>query len=274
VKIQDAGYIMSFKQRFWLEKWVSALQDEKYTQGNGTLKDLAGGDELYCCLGVLADIIDQEGWHPLVQGTCYWRETGGVILLDTADSLVKLVVEHYSIPSDRLISILIRMNDVIGLNFEDIAKELREILDDDHLRRLRLRKDGLTRGQVDYARSWVKALRSGKYEQGFQSLAEIDGESIKHCCLGVLCDIVDPSGWNKEYKYILHRGSFAFPSEKIADKITSLEVTCNGSSSGTVVSDILSMENDRRVSFAEIANKIAYAFGIWREDIVETLPSV
>ena len=63
MKIQDAGYIMSFKQRFWLEKWVSALQDGKYTQGNGTLKDLAGGDELYCCLGVLADIIDQEGWH-------------------------------------------------------------------------------------------------------------------------------------------------------------------------------------------------------------------
>ena len=33
---------------------------------------------------------------------------------------------------------------------------------------------------------WVKALRSGKYEQGKNYLHSADG---KFCCLGVLCDI-------------------------------------------------------------------------------------
>lgn len=37
---------------------------------------------------------------------------------------------------------------------------------------------------------WVEALRSGKYEQGTEQLYS-EG---KYCCLGVLCDIVDPRG--------------------------------------------------------------------------------
>jgi len=35
--------------------------------------------------------------------------------------------------------------------------------------------------------AWVKALRSGRYEQGHNSLVSKDGK--RYCCLGVLCKI-------------------------------------------------------------------------------------
>lgn len=40
---------------------------------------------------------------------------------------------------------------------------------------------------------WLKALRGGDYKQGKGALREGD----KFCCLGVLCDVVDPDGWAK-----------------------------------------------------------------------------
>lgn len=41
-------------------------------------------------------------------------------------------------------------------------------------------------------KNWVGALRSGKYEQGLYSLRSKDN---KYCCLGVLCDVINPSDW-------------------------------------------------------------------------------
>ncbi len=40
---------------------------------------------------------------------------------------------------------------------------------------------------------WLTALRSGQYEQGRYALRT---PSNKFCCLGVLCDIISPAGWN------------------------------------------------------------------------------
>lgn len=40
---------------------------------------------------------------------------------------------------------------------------------------------------------WVTALRSGEYRQGYFSLRTNLGS---YCCLGVLCDLVDPNGWD------------------------------------------------------------------------------
>ena len=37
---------------------------------------------------------------------------------------------------------------------------------------------------------WVEALRSGEYEQATGVLRRQTDDGIKHCCLGVLCDIV------------------------------------------------------------------------------------
>lgn len=46
---------------------------------------------------------------------------------------------------------------------------------------------------------WVDALRSGKYQQGRGWLrASWDSDGIhRYCCIGVLCDVVDPKGWQE-----------------------------------------------------------------------------
>lgn len=45
---------------------------------------------------------------------------------------------------------------------------------------------------------WVAALRSGDYAQGSESLCRQDynSEEYHFCCLGVLCDISNPSRWH------------------------------------------------------------------------------
>ena len=38
---------------------------------------------------------------------------------------------------------------------------------------------------------WLEALRSGEYSQTTETLKDENG----FCCLGVLCDVIDPDGW-------------------------------------------------------------------------------
>lgn len=52
--------------------------------------------------------------------------------------------------------------------------------------------------KAELKRRWVEALRSGKYKQVNSTLRSghgYPGEERRYCCLGVLCDIVDPNGW-------------------------------------------------------------------------------
>ena len=58
---------------------------------------------------------------------------------------------------------------------------------------------------------WVAALRSGKYKQtkGFLRCDE------SFCCLGVLCDVVEPEYWNGEdYAIDPH-----LPAERLTDGV-------------------------------------------------------
>lgn len=41
-------------------------------------------------------------------------------------------------------------------------------------------------------RKWIRALRSGDYEQGTSKLRR---KEDSFCCLGVACDVVQPDGW-------------------------------------------------------------------------------
>lgn len=41
------------------KKWVEALRSGRYKQGYGRLH----GDNNYCCLGVLCDVIDNTKWY-------------------------------------------------------------------------------------------------------------------------------------------------------------------------------------------------------------------
>lgn len=55
--------------------------------------------------------------------------------------------------------------------------------------------------QQENLKIWVAALRSGEYKQGRERLRYED----EFCCLGVACDLSDPTGWDKmlygEYEY-------------------------------------------------------------------------
>jgi len=42
--------------------------------------------------------------------------------------------------------------------------------------------------------AWIKALRSGEYEQGECYLKQTNGKP-KYCCLGVLCEITPDFSW-------------------------------------------------------------------------------
>ena len=59
---------------------------------------------------------------------------------------------------------------------------------------------------------WLEALRSGRYKQGTYALRK----GNEFCCLGVLCDIVEPGAWVEcGYGRYLHSGEDALPAAKI-----------------------------------------------------------
>lgn len=47
----------------------------------------------------------------------------------------------------------------------------------------------------DLLQRWLTALRSGKYSQAREALKK--GDSF--CCLGVLCDVANPTAWVEDY---------------------------------------------------------------------------
>lgn len=46
--------------------------------------------------------------------------------------------------------------------------------------------------KAELKQKWIQALSSGQYQQGSGVLRD---KHDRFCCLGVLCDLVDPSGW-------------------------------------------------------------------------------
>ena len=94
---------------------------------------------------------------------------------------------------------------------------------------------------------WVEALRSGKYEQGRGCLRKGD----KFCCLGVLCDLNEPS-WNTRPEISLsiywHKDEENnLPSDEIMSWAGLLRSDCS----------VLAILNDSgRKSFSDIAEYI------------------
>ncbi len=108
------------------------------------------------------------------------------------------------------------------------------------------------------ATKWVKALRSGKYKQGYGRLH--DPESNGYCCLGVLCKI-----YEKDYvgMDITLQNNDYLPSDIIEDFNISdgicgrvNGITRNGITIGKKQYDSLVEANDKNESFANIANWI------------------
>lgn len=51
---------------------------------------------------------------------------------------------------------------------------------------------------------WLEALRSGKFEQGLGRFKTSNG---KYCCLGVLCAVEKPAGWDEARRHFFDMGS-------------------------------------------------------------------
>lgn len=47
---------------------------------------------------------------------------------------------------------------------------------------------------------WLEALRSGEYKQSDSRLRNPTADGgFAYCCLGVLCNLIDPDGWGVKY---------------------------------------------------------------------------
>lgn len=88
---------------------------------------------------------------------------------------------------------------------------------------------------------WVVALESGKYPQTQFALRYGKG----YCCLGVLCDVVDPSGWETPIKYpemYKYNGTFTDNNGVIDSRLTN-----------AIVSTLVTMNDGGTHTFSEIA---------------------
>lgn len=70
----------------------------------------------------------------------------------------------------------------------------------------------------EFATKWIEELRSGNYMQGNGTLRRED----TYCCLGVLCDVVDPRHWvdsiDGSYRFT-YLGHSAIPDDQTLEKV-------------------------------------------------------
>lgn len=93
----------------------------------------------------------------------------------------------------------------------------------------------------------VAALRSDKYRQGRNWLRQksLDGADDCFCCLGVLCDVIDPKGWDLTVRS--HRGMFNTPPDWLRESV-GLTITD--------VTHLIKMNDQGLRSFEDIATYI------------------
>ena len=93
-------------------RWVKALRSGEYQQGNGQLRS----EDCFCCLGVLCDLIDPNGWKNVVTG-----EDADFVRADSIQSgfLSKDLREEIGLRDPFQLEVA-RMNDA-GTSFAEIA---------------------------------------------------------------------------------------------------------------------------------------------------------
>jgi hypothetical protein len=104
------------------------------------------------------------------------------------------------------------------------------------------------------AKKWVKALRSGAYQQGTYQLVD---ENDNFCCLGVLCNLAVDEGIGE---WVRGSGGWVFKTEgDVDDQVLPLEVRLwagMSSAEGRIKDDCLPNLNDTGKSFKELASII------------------
>lgn len=110
----------------------------------------------------------------------------------------------------------------------------------------------LTDEQWANVRKFVDALRSGKYQQTMDELRTDDA----FCCLGVACDIIDPSCWVDHGYYVDSTGEYSCDlPPKVAEKFGFTGFRGPDVEIGGVL-ESLAGHNDAGRTFAEIADAI------------------
>ena len=99
---------------------------------------------------------------------------------------------------------------------------------------------------------WVTALRSGKYKQGRDMLNACN----EMCCLGVLCDIYDPSGWIGDPDSECYSFLYSPNIGKSVDIYPPLEVLDWASLSNDVQLHLAELNDNRGLTFNQIADWI------------------
>jgi hypothetical protein len=80
---------------------------------------------------------------------------------------------------------------------------------------------GLPKLNPELKAKWIEALRSDRYKQARTALHKIKGGGF--CCLGVLCDVIDSTSWEKKAAegVFTWRDSDWYPPESVLPRETS-----------------------------------------------------
>jgi hypothetical protein len=98
----------------------------------------------------------------------------------------------------------------------------------------------------EWKAKWIAALRSGAYKQGRRNLRD---DLDNFCCVGVLCDIVNPNAWSDATHTpvkVFEKGYYSILPHSVREKV-----------GGPLDEDVYYSMNDRALmTFDEIANYI------------------
>lgn len=102
-------------------------------------------------------------------------------------------------------------------------------------------------------KKWVEALRSGKYKQCKNKLRKTDLEVIRHCCLGVACDISGLGKWASNNSFTI-TGDLDWVTNYPPVSVTRWLGLSDAY--GSYINSNLAAQNDKGLTFKEIADII------------------
>lgn len=110
---------------------------------------------------------------------------------------------------------------------------------------------------------WIKALREGGYKQGMEKLH--DAAEGTHCCLGVLCDVYDPTQWHidvDEAVYMFeYEGEVPPDPESDSEESNSLyEDTCSANNLPTKMADRLGIHTSEQQCLIAFNDRVRNAY--------------
>lgn len=100
--------------------------------------------------------------------------------------------------------------------------------------------------------AWVEALRSGAYKQATCVL--YDRWDSGFCCLGVLCDVIDPTGWDPTVIGVYH-AVIDGEDVRMHDTLDERVQAALGMPEDAVI-ELMRLNDEEEASFDEIADVI------------------